>query len=55
LAVDWFVPTFIIGNNLDIFVGFTIKGNQNFANTWNCFRVEIDGLTGKILSKEFTK
>src|SRR5574341_1168038 len=47
----WSVPLF---RSHDSFVDFDWEGNMLFANTWSCFRVQIDLETGKILSRIFT-
>jgi hypothetical protein len=55
IEIEWFAETFTIENRLDQFTGFSIHGKSIFANTWNCFRHEIDIRNGKILSSLFTK
>jgi hypothetical protein len=55
IEIEWFLPTDIDKDGLDNYVGFTTNGNDVFANTWNCFRVEIDIETGQIMNKQFTK
>jgi hypothetical protein len=40
----------------DAYVSLRLNDRGNLeANTWSCYRVEIDASTGKILSEEFTK
>lgn len=54
--VEWFLP--YVGKNengLDNYVGFTTNGNRIFANTFSCFRVEIETRFGKTINVEFTK
>ena len=55
IEIEYFVPTTKSEDGLDLYVGFTTNGKNIFANTWNCFRVEIDSINGKIISREFTK
>ncbi|REG88754.1 hypothetical protein [Flavobacterium aquicola] len=55
IEIEWFLPTGIDEDGVDNYVGFTTNGNQIFANTWNCFRVEIDIENGEIINKQFTK
>lgn len=55
LEIEWFAEIGKFVDGLDVYVGFTTNGNKVFANTWNCFRHEIDIETGKILSSEFAK
>lgn len=55
LEIVWFLPTGINEDGVDVYVGFSTKGNQIFTNTWNGFRVEIDVETGIIINKQFTK
>lgn len=57
IEIEWFAE--IRKENekkgIDYYVGFTTSGNKVFANTWDCFRLEIDLENGKILSTKFTK
>jgi hypothetical protein len=39
----------------DCFVGVTIDKGQIRANTWSCFALWLDPLTGKTLKSVFTK
>jgi len=39
----------------DAYVDFDVIEGKLFANSWSCYRVEIDGQTGRILHREFTK
>ena len=55
IEIEWFLPTGINEDGVDNYVGFSTNGNQFFANTWNCFRVEIDIESGEIINKQFTK
>ena len=53
VEIEWFAE---IGKSQeDVYVGFTTNGNRIYANTWNCFRHEIDIESGKIISSVFTK
>ena len=53
VEIEWFAE---IGKSQeDFYVGFTTNGNRIYANTWNCFRHEIDIESGKIISSVFTK
>ncbi len=53
VEIEWFAE---IGKSQeDVYVGFTTNGNKIYANTWNCFRHEIDIEIGKIISSVFTK
>ena len=55
IEIEWFAQ---IGKNedgIDSYVGFSAKGNRVYANTWNCFRIELDINTGFIVSSVFTK
>ena len=59
LEIEWFLPfprTSVPNNNrMNDYVGFTTNGSRVFANTFGCFRVEIDTNNGKIINEEFTK
>ena len=55
IEIEWFLPTGINEDGVDVYVGFSTNGNQIFANTWSGFRVEIDVESGKIINKQFTK
>ena len=55
IEIEWFLPTGISEEGVDVYVGFSTTENQVFANTWNCFRVEINIETREIISKQFTK
>jgi hypothetical protein len=56
LEIDWFLPLPHPAQDPDdVYVGFTTNGEKVFANTWACFRVEIDIETGALKSVEFTK
>jgi hypothetical protein len=37
------------------YVAFETDGDRILANSWDCYLVELDRDTGKILSKTFTK
>jgi hypothetical protein len=39
----------------DAYVDFEVSNSKLFANSWSCYRVEIDVQTGKILQQDFTK
>jgi len=56
LEIDWFLsfpnPDF---DQNDMYVGFTSNGERIYANSWACFRVEIDTNTGKLKNVDFTK
>lgn len=54
LEIQWFLP-FRLKNCNDFYVGFSPDSEKVFANTWDCFRVEIDAENGEILNTEFTK
>ena len=56
MEIEWFLP-FVnkIHSDMDNYVGFTTNGDQVFANTFSCFRVEIDTKNGEIISSTFTK
>ena len=56
LEIEWFLP--FPGDNIDgmqNYVGFTTNGDNVFANTFSCIRVEIDINNGSIKSRAFTK
>ena len=55
LEIEWFVQPEKKGERIDQFVGFTTKGNKIYANTWDCFRMELNIENGTIVNKEFTK
>lgn len=57
IEIEWFaqIREKSDKNGIDYYVGFTTNGNKVFANTWDCFRLEIDLENGKILSSQFTK
>ena len=43
VEIDWFLPFQDDGpEEFDYYVGFTSQGEKIFANTWGCYRVEID-------------
>lgn len=42
-------------SSTDSYLDFEVKENRLFANSWSCYRVEIDLKTGRILQSEFTK
>jgi len=56
MKIEWFLP-YINGNqsSMDNYVGFTSNGNRVFANTFSCFRVEIDANKGEIIGSTYTK
>jgi hypothetical protein len=56
LEVDWFLqfPNSTFDKD-DLYVRFTSHGDKVFANSWECFRVEIDVSFGAIKGVEFTK
>jgi hypothetical protein len=39
----------------DAYVDFEITDDRVFANSWSCYRVELDMRDGKILQRQFTK
>jgi hypothetical protein len=39
----------------DFYVSFEIRGERLFANSWSCYRVEIDTANGALISQVFTK
>jgi outer membrane protein assembly factor BamB len=44
------------GGTRECYVSMDLAGDGAiFANTWNGYRVTIDGKTGKVLGKKFTK
>ena len=55
LAIDWFLeyPNEEFRDNSG-YVGFSVNGENLYANTFNCVRVKFD-YNGKILDKIFTK
>ena len=56
LEIDWFLPFPDDGpDEFDYYVGFTSEGDRIFANSWNCFRVEIDIVKGTVINTVFTK
>ena len=55
IEIEWFAESKRNQEGIDVYVGFTTHGNKVYANTWSCFRHEIDIDSGKILSNEFTK
>jgi hypothetical protein len=55
LEIEWFAEIGKSEEGLDVYVGISTNGNKVYANTWNCFRNEIDIETGKIKSSVFTK
>ncbi|HTK21497.1 MAG TPA: hypothetical protein VL442_18385 [Mucilaginibacter sp.] len=55
LEIDWFLPLPHPNFKDDFYVGFTSNGEKIFANTWYCFRVEVETETGSIKNVEFTK
>ena len=55
IEIEWFAEIRKNEDGLDKYVGFTTNGNKVYANTWDCFRHEIDTQNGKILSRVFTK
>lgn len=42
-------------SSTDAYVDFELRNSRLFANSWSCYRVEIDMRTGRILNREFTK
>jgi len=56
MEVEWFLPFANTNHSsMDNYVGFTTNGNRIFANTFSCYRVEIDTKKGAIISSTFTK
>jgi len=56
IEIDWFLQFPDDGpDKFDYYVGFTSIVDKVYANTFGCFRVEIDLINGKILNAEFTK
>jgi len=56
IEIEWFLPFPDNGpDDFDYYVGFSSFGDNIFANSWSCFRVEVDTKNGRILSEEFTK
>ncbi len=56
LKIEWFLPTpNQTQNSLDLYVGFSTNGDKIFANSFNCYRVQIDIEKGQIISTKFTK
>jgi hypothetical protein len=55
LIIDWFVNLPYPNDLDDVYVGFTSHGENIFANTWSCYRVEVDIGNGQIKNVTFTK
>lgn len=56
MAILWFLPYARKDHGpMDNYVAFTTNGDRVFANTFSCYRVEIDTATGTILNVTFTK
>jgi|SRR5690606_27248699 hypothetical protein len=56
MEIEWFLPYPYENHNLkDNYVGFTTNGDKVFANTFSCYRVEIDIEKGDIKDVKFTK
>jgi len=56
IEIEWFLPYLNINqSDMDNYVGFTTIGDRIFANTFSCYRVEIDTKKGEIISSTFTK
>jgi len=54
--IDWFLPFPDDGpEEFDYYVGFSVEKDRIFANSWSCFRVEIDVEKGTIVNTVFTK
>jgi hypothetical protein len=55
LDIEWFLPMPDLSSENDLYVGFTSWGDRIFANSWDCYRVEVDINSGILKSVEFTK
>ena len=55
LDIEWFLPMPSLSSENDLYVGFTSWGDNVFANSWDCYRVEVDVNSGLIKSVQFTK
>ena len=56
MHIKWFLRyPHMDPNPMDAYVGFTTHGAKIYANTFSCYRVEIDTVEGEILSVTFTK
>jgi|GEM_PF-2750660 len=56
MEIEWFLPYPNKNpDSMDNYVGFTTNGDKVFANTFSCYRVEIDTLKGQIKDTKFTK
>ena len=56
MEIEWFLPyPHKDHNQMDSYVGFTTNGDRIFANTFSCYRVEIDIEKGEIMNVQFTK
>jgi len=56
MEIEWFLPyPYENHNSMDNYVGFTTNGDNVFANTFSCYRVEIDIEKGEIKNVQFTK
>jgi hypothetical protein len=56
MEIEWFLPfPYENHNSMDNYVGFTTNGDRVFANTFSCYRVEIDTEKGSIKNIQFTK
>nr|WP_067055015.1 hypothetical protein [Mucilaginibacter sp. L294] len=55
LDIEWFLPMPSLSSENDLYVGFTSWGDKIFANSWGCYRVEVDVNSGLIKSVQFTK
>lgn len=53
-SIVWYADLPSPGAN-DAYVSADWQGNELIANSWSCYRVELDLETGHILSKTFTK
>ena len=56
MEIEWFLPyPYENHSSMDNYVGFTTNGDKVFANTFSCYRVEIDIEKGEIKDVKFTK
>ncbi len=56
MEIEWFLPyPYENPNSMDNYVGFTTNGDRVYANSFNCYRVEIDTEKGIIKDIKFTK
>lgn len=56
MEIEWFLSyPYENHNSMDNYVGFTTNGDKVFANTFSCYRVEIDIEKGEIKNVQFTK